>query len=394
VPAPGPAAFWGLRRVGASRARPRAPLREALERVPALAGGVDSRGGLPRIAKVAHSTPSRRGQSDSPQPDPELVRRRLERAAEVIRIETEAIARLGELLDQSFSQAVDLVLGCAGQVVVTGLGKAGLVGQKISATFASTGTPSIFLHPVEALHGDLGRVRAQDLVLALSNSGETSEVNATLGPARRIGAGVLAVTGAPASTLARLADCVLDIGRVREACPLELAPTASTTAMLALGDALAMAVLSERGFGRDDYARYHPAGALGRRLLRVHEVMRTGEELPLVPADATVAQALIVMSRTPGRPGAALLQAADGSLAGIFTDGDLRRLLETGAVSRLEQPVLRFAVAEPKSIGPQALLEEAERLLHAHRIDQLPVLDEQGRPVGLLDVQDVLDVRI
>ena len=326
--------------------------------------------------------------------DPELTRRCLERAAEGIRIEAAAIARRAEHLDEHFARAVRMLLTCPGMVVVTGIGKAGLVGQKISATLASTGTPSMFLHPAEALHGDLGRIRQKDLVLALSNSGETIEVNATLGPARRIGAGVLALTGAPGSNLARLADCVIDIGRVKEACPLELAPTASTTAMLAMGDALAMVVLAERGFGRDDYARYHPAGALGRKLLRVREVMRHGEELPLIQSGASVTQALIVMSRTPGRPGAALVVASDGRLVGIFTDGDLRRLLESGAVSRLEYAVDDFLVKEPKSIGPDALLEEAERLLHSNRIDQLPVLDERGCPVGLLDVQDVLDVRV
>lgn len=319
---------------------------------------------------------------------------RLARAAEVIRTEARTIAGLEDLLDERFSRAVDLILVCEGLVVVTGMGKAGLVGQKISATLASTGTPSLFLHPAEALHGDLGRVRKTDVVLALSNSGETAELNALIPPAARIGAGVIAMTGQPGSTLARLADCVLDIGRVQEACPLRLAPTASTSAMLALGDALAMVVLSERDFGREDYARYHPAGSLGRSLMRVREVMRKGDELPLVTSGTSVVDALITISRTPGRPGAALVTGADGRLVGIFTDGNLRRMLEAGEARRLESPVDEFMGTDPKSIGPDELVESAHRLLQEHRVDQVPVIDEGGRPVGLIDVQDLLDTRI
>lgn len=319
---------------------------------------------------------------------------RLARAAEVIRVEARTIARLEQHLDERFSSAVEMVLGCQGLVVVTGMGKAGLVGQKISATLASTGTPSMFLHPAEALHGDLGRLRAADILLALSNSGETSELAALLPVARRIGAQVIAITGRPGSTLGRLAHCVLEIGEVEEACPLRLAPTASTSAMLALGDALAMVVLAERGFGREDYARYHPAGELGRRLLRVSEVMRRGPELPLVESGRTVAQTLIVMTRTPGRPGAALVTEADGKLAGIFTDGDLRRLLENRGLASLEEPIEAHLTRSPKWIGPEELVDEAQRLLREHKKDQLPVLDSAGRPVGLLDVQDLLGVRI
>jgi D-arabinose 5-phosphate isomerase GutQ len=203
---------------------------------------------------------------------------RLARAAEVIRLEARTIEALVGRLGGNFEEAVERILGCKGLVIVTGLGKAGLVGAKISATLASTGTPSIALHPTEALHGDLGRIRPDDVVLVLSNSGETDEIKYLMPHVRRIGAAVIALVGAEDSALAKLADCVLDIGRVDEACPLGLAPTASTSAMMALGDALAMVVLEERGFSREDYARYHPAGALGRRLMRVSEVMRTGEE--------------------------------------------------------------------------------------------------------------------
>ena len=289
---------------------------------------------------------------------------------------------------------MELVLASAGQLVVTGMGKAGLVGQKISATLASTGTPSFYLHPAEALHGDLGRLRTGDVLLALSNSGETDEVNAVIPVARKLGAVVIAMTGRPDSTLAGLADTVLHIGRVEEACPLKLAPTASTTAMLALGDALAMVVLDGRGFGREDYAVFHPAGALGRRLMRVEEIMRQGEELPLVPPTMGVREVLITMTRTAGRPGAALVVDGEARLLGIFTDGDLRRLLDSGELERLGSPVADFMGADPKSIHPGALIEEAQRVMQDHHIDQLPVLDDDGHAVGLIDVQDLLDVRL
>lgn len=318
---------------------------------------------------------------------------RLARAAEVIRTEAGAIARLEEHLDERFVDAVQRILACEGLVVVTGMGKAGLVGQKISATLASTGTPSLSLHPAEALHGDLGRIRGKDVVLALSNSGETAELNAVLPIARRMGADVIAMTGRPDSTLGRLADQVLDIGRVEEACPLKLAPTASTSAMLALGDALAMVVLAERGFDSEDYALFHPAGSLGRKLMRVRDVMRTGEQVALVPRGTRVDKVITTMSRTPGRPGAALVVADDGALAGIFTDGDLRRVFDSGDLARLHQPIDEFMGADPKRVRPDQLVEAAERLLREHRIDQLAVVDDDGRPVGLLDVQDLWGVR-
>ncbi|MCL4127382.1 UNVERIFIED_CONTAM: hypothetical protein GTU68_002743 [Idotea baltica] len=319
---------------------------------------------------------------------------RLARAAQVIRLEAAAVARLEERLNEDFHRAVDMVLSSPGQLVVTGMGKAGLVGQKISATLASTGTPSFYLHPADALHGDLGRLRPKDVLLALSNSGETDEVNAVIPVARKIGAVVIALTGRPGSTLGSLADAVLDIGPVEEACPHKLAPTASTSAMLALGDALAMVVLDERKFSREDYALFHPAGSLGRRLLRVSEVMRKDEELPLVNGSARVDEVLIIMSRTPGRPGAALVVGEDGKLLGIFTDGDVRRLLETGDMQHLHAPVSQFMGSNPKSIHPEALIEEAQRLLQEHHIDQVPVVNDASEPVGLIDVQDLLDIRI
>jgi len=289
---------------------------------------------------------------------------------------------------------VELLLRCEGQVVVTGMGKAGLIGQKISATLASTGTPSFFLHPAEALHGDLGRIRAKDLVLALSNSGETAEVNVLVPVARKIGATVLAMTGRPGSTLGSLADGVLDIGRVEEACPLKLAPTASTSAMLVLGDALAMTVLGEREFRREDFARYHPAGSLGKRLMTVGEVMRKDDELPLIAAGTPVMEVLLQTSRTPGKPGAALVVDGSGLLTGIFTDGDLRRLLEGGEPAALRDSVDDHMGKDPKTLSPESLVEDAHHLLRANRIDQAPVVDADGRPVGLIDVQDLLDLGV
>ena len=321
------------------------------------------------------------------------------RGALVLRLESEAIARLGERFGKAgpaaaFERAVAAMLACPGQVVVTGMGKAGVVGQKISATLASTGTPSFFLHPSEALHGDLGRLRPGDVILALSNSGETEEVNQVMAACRKLGNPLIGMTGRPDSTLGQHADHVLDIGRVEEACPLKLAPTASTTVMLALGDALAMAVLEERDFGPRDYAQFHPAGSLGRRLMRVDEVMRKGDAVPLVRAGTSVADALIQTSRTKGRPGASIVVDGDGALAGIFTDGDLRRLLEGGDFSRLELPIDHVMATEPKVLRPTDLAVDAHRLLRENRIDNAPVIDDERRPVGLLDVQDLIEVGI
>lgn len=317
---------------------------------------------------------------------------RLERAAEVIRLEARTIANLEAQLGPSFEQAVDWILECQGMVVVSGMGKAGIIGAKISASMASTGTPSHFLHPSEALHGDLGRIRSKDLLIVISNSGESAEIKSLIPAARKIGARIVAITGNPESTLARLSDGVLDIGRIDEACPMGLAPTASTSAMLALGDALAMVVLDERGFSREDYARYHPAGALGRKLMRVGEIMRKGDELPIVRENDSLTDVLITTNRTPGKPGAALVVDSEGRLSGIFTDGDLRRVLKAGHLP--SGPVKDFMGRDPKCVAEHNLVDEAERILHKHRVDQIPVLTEDRRPIGLLDVQDILDVRI
>jgi arabinose-5-phosphate isomerase len=311
--------------------------------------------------------------------------------------EASALSLLGDVLDADFVRAVHLLARCEGRVVTTGIGKAGIIARKIGATLASTGTPSDYLHPSEALHGDLGRVTRRDAVLALSNSGTTEELLRLIGPLKDIGVPLLAITADAHSPLARHADVVLDYGRVTEACPLGLAPTTSTTVMLALGDALAMAVLSERNFTPEEFARFHPGGDLGRSLMRVEEVMRKGPALPLVPAGASLVTAVERMTSTPGRPGAVLVVRPDGAFAGFYTDGDLRRSLLAARARNdfalLSRPVDEVMTASPTTVRPGALVGEALRLLRERQIDQLPVVDEHGRPVGLLDIQDLLAIR-
>ncbi len=311
--------------------------------------------------------------------------------------ESQALGLLVESLDSDFVRAVRLLAACEGRVVTTGIGKAGIIARKIGATLASTGTPSDYLHPAEALHGDLGRVTQRDVVLALSNSGTTDELLRLLGPLKHIGAPMVAITGDADSPLARHAEVVLDFGHVTEACPLGLAPTTSTTVMLALGDALAMAVLAERDFSTEEFARFHPAGNLGRSLMKVEEVMRQGEMLPLISSGASVAEAVEVMTSTRGRPGAVLVRDSGGAFLGIYTDGDLRRDLlaahASNALDMLSRPIDEVMTAAPTTVAPGKLLGEAQRLLRDHQIDQLPVVDAAGLPVGLLDVQDLLAIR-
>lgn len=310
----------------------------------------------------------------------------------VLHAEAAAIEQLCTRIDGDFSEAVERILACSGRVVVTGMGKPGFIAQKISATFASTGTPSLFLHPAEALHGDLGRLVPGDLVLALSNSGETEEILRLLPALKRMGAPIIAVTGGQKSALAAASDVVLEIGPVPEACPLGLAPTTSTVALLALGDALAMTVLHRRGFSPEQFAELHPAGALGKRLLRVREVMRTGAANPTVSEDASLRETAAVMS-TVGRPGAASVVDGAGRLVGIFTDGDLRRLVQQDDVD-FTRPVSAVMGRSPRTVGPDDLAVTAAEILREGQIDQLPVVDRAGRPVGLLDVQDLLSARL
>jgi len=278
-------------------------------------------------------------------------------------------------------------VACQGHVIVTGMGKAGLIGQKISSTMASIGTPSFWLHPAEAIHGDMGRITRQDLVLALSNSGETEELTRLLPILKRIGAKLIAITANRKSTLAKHSDAVLDVSVDREACAMNLAPTSSTTAMLAMGDALAVVVSEEKGFKPSDFALLHPGGQLGRRLLlKVKDLMRTGASHPVVREAAPVKAVLLAI--TKARAGSATVVDSRGRLAGIFTDGDLRRHLD--AVRLVDLPVAKVMTRNPKTIDQERLAEEALQLLREYRIDDLVVINARRAPVGLLDVQDLL----
>lgn len=300
-----------------------------------------------------------------------------------------ALLRSAKAVDDTFVEAAERIAGIEGRVVVTGIGKAGFIAQKVSATLSSTGTPSLYLHPADALHGDLGRLTASDLLLAFSHSGETEELVRLMGPVKRLGAFILAVTGERSSSLGRAADLVLEMGHFEEA-GHGLAPTTSTTVMLGFGDALAVSVLQLRGFSEEDFHQNHPAGSLGRRLMRVSEAMRSGARVPLVKPSATLREVVSVMSQTPGRPGAALVVGPRSKLVGIFTDGDLRRLLEESETLDLSVRVREVMGREPKTVGAEERLSEAIRLLRAYRIDQVAVVDRSGKPVGLLDVQDLL----
>jgi arabinose-5-phosphate isomerase len=310
------------------------------------------------------------------------------RGRRVLATEAEAVAALEHRLGEPFAQACRLILGCEGRVVVTGMGKSGHVGNKIAATLASTGSPSFFLHPAEAKHGDIGMITGKDVVLALSNSGETEELLTILPVIKRIDVPLIALTGKPASTLARYATVTLDVSVPAEACPLNLAPTTSTTATLAMGDALAVAVLEARGFTEQDFARSHPGGSLGRRLLlHVDEVMRTGDDLPAVGPETPLSAGLLEMSRK----GLGMTTVVDGSrrVLGVFTDGDLRRALDKQLDVHATR-MLDVMTANPKMARPRMLAAEAVHLMEAHRITALPVVDEQGALVGALNVHDLL----
>lgn len=308
-------------------------------------------------------------------------------------LSAEAAAIAAVKLDEAFAEAVRWILDCKGRVVVTGMGKPGFVAQKISATLASTGTPSLYVHPAEAAHGDLGRIARDDVVIALSNSGETEEILRLLPALKKIGARIVAITRDRANPLARGADLVVTIGNVEEACPMGLAPTASTAVLLAVGDALAMTVLAIRPFDREEYALFHPGGKLGRGLMKVHELMRQTEANPVVREDQPLSAAVAVMTETFGRPGATSVVDAAGKLVGIFTDGDLRRLVEHG-LTDFTRPVSTAMGRNPRTVRPDALVVDAARVLRQARIDQVPVVDAEGRPVGLLDVQDLLAAKV
>ena len=326
---------------------------------------------------------------DTGNPSPDAL---LASARRVFEIERDALGAVHDRLDGGFTHACELILATQGRVVCIGMGKSGHIARKIAATLASTGTPAFYVHPGEAGHGDLGMITDADIVLALSNSGETDELVTLLPVLARQGNQLIAMTGRPQSTLARQADAHIDASVPAEACPLDLAPTSSTTAALVLGDALAVALLEARGFTADDFARSHPAGALGRRLLlHIRDVMHAGDDVPRVADSATLGEALMEMSRK--RLGMTAVVDDDGRLAGLFTDGDLRRALDSGADvrgTRIDEVMTR----DPKAIGADDLAVEAAQMMETHKINALLVLDDERRVVGALNIHDLLRARV
>lgn len=313
-------------------------------------------------------------------------------AREVLAIEAEAIAALIDRIDESFLDAVNLVLASRGRVVVSGIGKSGHIARKIASTMASTGTPAYFVHPAEASHGDLGMITHEDVLIAISNSGESAELLAIIPLIKREGAKLIAITGNANSTLAQEADVHLDAGVAKEACPLNLAPTASTTAALALGDALAVALLDARGFGADDFARSHPGGTLGRRLLtHVSDVMRTGDAMPSVVQTATFAEAMIEMSKKS--MGMTAVVDAIGKVLGIFTDGDLRRALNRPLDIRT-LPITDIMSRTPRTITANKLAAEAVQVMESNKVNQLLVVDATGVLVGALNMHDLFRAKV
>jgi arabinose-5-phosphate isomerase len=313
-------------------------------------------------------------------------------AREALAIEAQAVSALSDKLNDQFSEAANAILNCKGRVILIGVGKSGLIAKKIAATFASTGTPSFFVHATEASHGDLGMITPEDVVIALSNSGNTEELIAVLPAITRRGAKIVAMTGKLDSALARQANLVLDCGVEKEACPLNLAPTASTTAALALGDALAVVVLKARGFSEEDFALSHPGGSLGRKLLtHVSDVMRKGERIPTVAPSASISSAILEITRKG--LGMTAVADPDNKLLGIFTDGDLRRLIEQGLDLRglLVSEVMNAA---PKCIAPDKLAVEAVRMMEVCHISQVVVTDKEGYIVGALNFHDLFEAKV
>jgi arabinose-5-phosphate isomerase len=319
----------------------------------------------------------------------------LKYARQVIRSEASAIESLVQLVDDAFAGAVEMIYGCAGSVIVSGMGKAGIIGRKISATLASTGTPSHFLHPAEAVHGDLGRLRREDVLIVLSYGGETDEVIRLINTVKQLQVRLIAITGQQDSTLSRHSDVVLCMGMLSEACPLGVAPSVSTACMLAVGDALAFTVMKARKFSIEDYVRFHPAGSLGSRLMKVEQSMifKPGERLPIAEINDSV-QRMLDKNDEVKRHGAVMVVDRDGKLAGIVTDGDLRRLITEEGAQAFDRKVGEVMTAPCKSIRADALAAEATAIFHKYRIDELPVVDGNDRPVGLIDVQDIVTIKV
>jgi arabinose-5-phosphate isomerase len=315
----------------------------------------------------------------------------IEYGQSIIREEIAALSQVAQLLDQSFADAVNTILSLppGSRIVVSGMGKAGFVAQKISATLSSIGFPSFFLHPAEAVHGDLGRFTKNDLALLLSNSGETSELVRLLPTLKERGSHIIAITSANTSTLGKHSDIVIQTGILLEAGPLGLAPTTSTTVMMALGDSLAMTLVKKRGFTREEFAAFHPGGDLGRSLMLVSDIMRTGDSCCVVHETLETKQALRMITETKGRPGAASIVDSSGAIVGVFTDGNLRRCLENDS-GFLQKPIGSVGSRAPITITAERLAHEAARVIQERKIDQLIVVDAENKPIGLIDIQDLL----
>jgi arabinose-5-phosphate isomerase len=319
----------------------------------------------------------------------------LEYARQVIQAEAEAIMAITPIVNESFASACRMIYDCSGSCIVSGIGKAGIIGQKISATLASTGTPSHFIHPAEAVHGDLGRLRKNDVVMVLSYGGETDEVTRLINLVKQLGIQLIAITGEQDSTLCKHSDVALCMGQMNEACPLGVAPSVSTTCMLAVGDAIALTVMKARNFGVEDYVRFHPGGSLGARLMTVEQSMmfRPGEKLPVVNVANTIKQ-LLEKTGQIKRHGAVMVVGEDGKLAGIITDADLRRLMAKHGLEAFEFKAGNVMTPNCKKIRADALAAEATAIFHKYRIDDLPVVNANDKPVGLIDVQDIVTIKV
>jgi arabinose-5-phosphate isomerase len=317
----------------------------------------------------------------------------LRAAREILRLEAVALWKLSDRLGPTFGEAVRLLFDCRGSAIVTGIGKAGIIGQKISATFASTGTRAHFLHPAEAFHGDLGRVHRDDVVVMLTQSGETTEVVQLLPSLREFGVPIVAVTASRASSVGQAAEVVMELGELEEACSLGLAPSTSTTAMLALGDALALVLSKMRDFRAEDFARFHPGGALGRKLSRVDDLMRPLDQCRCAEDAQSVREVIVACIKPGRRTGAIMLTDASGRLTGLFTDSDLARLFERRDEAAIDRPIRSVMVSNPTTILSGARVRDAVALLAVRKFSELPVVDAAGRPIGLVDVTDVVGLK-
>jgi arabinose-5-phosphate isomerase len=323
------------------------------------------------------------------------VKADLEYARRVIEAEADGVRAVAHIVDEAFAKAAEMIYNCKGAVIVSGIGKAGIIGRKISATLASTGTPSHFLHPAEAVHGDVGRLRKEDIVLVLSYGGETDEVLRLINLVKQLEIKLIAITGDSDSTLSKHSDVVLCMGKMNEACPLGVAPSVSTACMLAIGDALAFTVMKSRNFGIEDFARFHPGGSLGANLITVEQSMmfKHGEELPIAEVTDSVKEMLEKTGHIK-RHGAVMVVDKNGRLAGIITDADIRRLMTKKGQAVFELKTADIMTAGCKKIRVDALASEATAIFHKYRIDELPVVDADDKPVGLIDVQDILTIKV